>query len=98
MEKTVIYCDICAKPEARQFSFAVDRELDGAGGTDEVHKRVDLCTACCASQLELFILSLPWPARAKLAEDILKRKLLYLTHMTRTQRNHGGVSLPETPQ
>jgi len=89
MEKTVVYCDHCGKPDAFKFSFAVDSEMDGAGDRDTIHKQVDLCAACCASQLELFILALPWPARQKLAEDILKGKTFYLGHMSRAERLHG---------
>ena len=78
MEKTVVYCDHCGKPDARAFSFAVDTQMDGAGDTDEIHARVDLCSICASAQLDLFIHALPWTARSKLAEDILKSHKFYL--------------------
>jgi len=89
MEKTVTYCDICGKPDAHGFSFAA--EMDGAGSRDTIHKRVDLCPKCSASQLELFIDSLPWTGRRKLADMILKDKKLYLSHLSSTERFRGGV-------
>jgi len=89
MEKTITYCDLCGKPDAHQFSFAVDSERDGAGEIDTIHARVDLCFVCCAAQLELFICALPWPARQKLHEGIVKRKSLYLTHMSRAEKRNG---------
>lgn len=91
MEKTVTYCDLCGKPDAHGFSFAVDTEMDGAGDRDTIHKRVDLCPKCSTAQLELFIDSLPWPARRKLADMILKDKKLYLSHLSRTERFRGGA-------
>lgn len=91
MEKTVIYCDLCGKPDAHGFSFAVDTEMDGAGDSDTIHKRVDLCAKCCSAQLDLFIAALPWTARRKFAETILKDKKLYLGNMSRAERLRGGV-------
>lgn len=92
MEKTVIYCDMCNKPEAHGYSFAVDSEMDGAGSTDTIHRRVDLCPKCSAEQLELFIAALPWRARQKLVEVILKDHKYYLSHLTRAERINGGFS------
>ncbi len=91
MEKTVTYCDLCGAEGARAFSFAVDSQMDGAGDTDTIHKRVDLCPKCCAAQLDLFIAAQPWQAREKLAEMILKEKKLYLSHLSRAERFRGGL-------
>jgi len=89
MEKQVIFCDHCSKEGGIPFSYEVDNERDAAGDTDTITERVDLCPLCCAKQLELFILALPWTARKKFTEDLLKSKKFYLGHMSRTQRVYG---------
>jgi hypothetical protein len=91
MEKTITYCDLCGKPDAHDFTFAVDSERDAAGDTDTITKRVDLCPTCTAEQLELFIAALPWVARRKLVEVVLKDHRLYLSHLSRVERIRGGA-------
>ena len=81
MQKTITYCDHCGAEGAAPFNFAVDKEVDAAGDTDTVTSRVDICGVCASKQLAFFILALPWPARRKFAEDILKNKKLYLSHL-----------------
>ena len=83
MERTLICCDMCGKPEAHKFSFAVDRERDAAGDSDTIYQRVDLCGECTASQLEMFIYALPWTARKKFTQDVMNDKRFYLSHMSR---------------
>lgn len=95
MEKKVIYCDICGSEDAFQFSFAVDSQMDGAGDTDTIHERVDLCPKCCAAQLELFIAALPWTARQVLVGKI-RNRALYLSHMSRAERRNGGTICAST--
>lgn len=81
---------MCDKPDAKPFPFVVDTESDGAGSRDTIFERVDLCGECCATQLELFIAALPWPARAALVKKI-RGKSFYLSHMGNRERTFGGV-------
>ncbi len=78
MKKVIYLCDRCDKEAVKHFEFCVDRQLDGAGDTDDVYEDMDLCSECMGIQLDKFIAALQQEGRKNLAVEIKKHKKIYI--------------------
>ena len=59
MERTVVDCDRCKKPNSvlpsGRLNVATHRGLDAAGSNSTDYTRVDLCPDCVAARLRTFL-------------------------------------------